>query len=560
MDISRQQIERNSEQDFLKKFATFVDCGAGVLQVRTSEPLRAATAIRKWVITNNNDYKEWDIVNGFRTFQAHQLNQSALAGDGNLDVNTVFSEPLAQFRAETNNQNANADRDRLRFFLYMDLQMFMENNPPMRGLLTLYNNVLPSSNISIILITPDVPLPIQDLHVFSLAFDTPGPSELRQSLLNLLNAEDVKESFKKSTLDDDELDRICNVAAGMPLASFEAYTALSLVEMGEQKVKAVSADEVVKTLSIGKTDLVNSSDILELYPQANIEDVGGMENLKDWVQKRALCYSDEAKEFGIQPPKGMVFVGPPGTGKSLVAKAVSGVLGVPLVRLDFGRIFNSLVGASEQRMRSALRMVEQMSPVVLFCDEVDKGLGGIGGSSDGGVSNRVLGSFLTWLNDCKYPVFTIVTANNVTHLPPELMRRGRFDAIFSTTLPPENERLEVLRIHLRQRGRDIDDFTPDEVADAVRIFDRYVPAEIESAVKDALIDAFSAGEPFSMRHVIEAASHMVPLSKAFATQIGAMQIWAENNATPASRTADNIITAAANAPNARRINRRSRVQ
>jgi SpoVK/Ycf46/Vps4 family AAA+-type ATPase len=231
----------------------------------------------------------------------------------------------------------------------------------------------------------------------------------------------------------------------------------------------------------------------------------------------------------------MVFVGPPGTGKSLAAKAVSSVLGVPLIRLDFGKVFNSLVGKSEERIRVALRMVESMAPCVLFVDEIDKGLGGIGGAGDSGTSSRVLGTFLTWLNDCESPVFTMVTANNITGLPPELMRRGRFDAIFATGLPTPDERMTVLNIHLEKRGWDATSFERKDKMEVINVSRGYVPAEIESAVKDGLIDAFDAGEDFTMGHVVSALKTMTPLSQSYAEAIQLMTAWAKSNAIPASR-------------------------
>ena len=207
-------------------------------------------------------------------------------------------------------------------------------------------------------------------------------------------------------------------------------------------------------------------------------------------------------------------------------------------------------------MRQALRQVEDMAPVVLLADEVDKGLGGIGGGGDSGVSSRVLGSFLTWLQDCKKPVFTIVTANNVTGLPPELMRRGRFDAIFSTSLPTYKERYDVLRIHLALRGRDIEDFDKDDVDTLVKRLDGYVPAEIESAVKDAIVDAFAGEEDLTIAHIESAVKAMVPLSKAFEQQITAMNEWAKNNATPAGATDDTHLQSTSTATRVMRRTRR----
>ena len=163
----------------------------------------------------------------------------------------------------------------------------------------------------------------------------------------------------------------------------------------------------MESVNVGKTDILNSSDLLELYKKEDMAHVGGMENLKSWVSKRSNCYSEEAKDHGVESPKGAVLLGPPGTGKSLAAKAIASEMKVPLIRLDFGKVFSSLVGSSEQRIRKALKDVEAMAPCVLLLDEIEKGLGGIGGSGDSGTSSRVLGTFITWLNDNTAPVFCV---------------------------------------------------------------------------------------------------------------------------------------------------------
>lgn len=195
------------------------------------------------------------------------------------------------------------------------------------------------------------------------------------------------------------------------------------------------------------------------------------------------------------------------------------------------------------------------------CDEIDKGLGGIasGSGADSGVSMRVLGSFLTWLQDCEFPVFTVVTANNIDGLPPELLRRGRFDAIFSTAMPTDDERRDVLEIHLKKRGRDLSEFTVEELAEIVEASKGYVPAEIESAVKDGLVDAFSSDEEFAGHHVVAALRTMVPLSKAFAAKIESMNEWAKNNATPVASDKQQAPLSSAGAAVRSRVTTRRRV-
>lgn len=553
MDITKEHLARHSEQEFVNRFSMLVDSGAGLIHVRARETLRATVAVRKAVIADGGEYREWDIVNGFRHFTADNLYNHGIPGDDNVDIAQAFSTPLASLREAR-------ESDIVRYYVFINPQKFMEENPHLSQLLLMYAQMLPASQVCVILITPDEPLHESvGQSILSIRFEPPGLGELKESLEAILKS--VEEDFEKGVaMSTEEVERICYVGAGMTKSQFEAFASIAVVEAGRQGKAKLTPEDLVSGVNTGKMDVVNSSDILELYPSGNINDVGGMENLKEWVRKRARCYGDDAREFGVEPPKGMVFVGPPGTGKSLIAKAISSVLGVPLVRLDFGRVFNSLVGASESRIRSALRMVESMSPCVLFCDEIDKGLGGIssGSSGDSGVSMRVLGSFLTWLQDSKFPVFTMVTANNIDGLPPELLRRGRFDAIFSTNLPTATERKEVLAIHLALRGRKIKDFPAAEVNEVIDASNRYVPAEIESAVKDGLIDAFDAEEEFGMEHVKMALARMVPLSKAFAPQIERMSKWAQDNATPASASESDKAKTATSASNRVRISSRRR--
>lgn len=532
MDVSKSHAARHSEADFGKQFLMLVDSGAGVIHVRAKEILRATVAIRKTVLLDKGEYREWDVVNGNRTFNLTNYNDEGVSGDGQGDVAEAFSAPLGSMRDGTAGEHT-------KYFVFVNPHVYMENNPHMHQLLLMYNEYLPSCKVCVVMVTPDIPLPESPASdaILSLHFHTPGHNELRKSVEDIASSSDGDFADGVS-LDGDEIDRICHTGAGMTLLQFETYLSLAAVRAARDEATTLDVDRLVSEVQVGKTEIVNSSDILELYKSSDIHDVGGMENLKEWVKRRARCYSDEAVEFGVEPPKGMVLVGPPGTGKSLVAKAIAGELGVPLVRIDFGRVFSSYVGSSEQRMRSALRMVESMAPCVLFCDEIDKGLGGIanGGGSDSGVSMRVLGSFLTWLQDCEHPVFTMVTANNIDGLPPELLRRGRFDAIFSTSLPTAKERRDVLSIHLRKRGRDIEDFSEEDIELMLAASDKYVPAELESAVKDALVNAFSEGEDLTAQHIIDALAVMVPLSKAFAAQIDRMNEWAKNNATPVALT------------------------
>lgn len=528
MQVSESLSTRNSEEEFARGLRVLSDSGSGVIHVRTHEVQRAAIAMRRTVLVEGDAYHEWDVQTGFKEFDVQSMYELTREGDG-TDLGRALGRPVAHSR-EPATRNA---EDKMHYFVFLNPHYWLETNPQAHHLLQQAAFILPSTNVVVILVTPDAPLPqaIADFTV-TLRFETPGHSELLESAQTIL---DGVEDGVLAELDATDKQRICYAGAGMTKASFETYLSLAIVSAGSEKPdEQVVTDDIIKGLNEGKTEVVNRNDILELYPAESMHNVGGMNALKSWVAKRAACYSDDAREYGIEPPKGIVFVGIPGTGKSLAAKAISKELGVPLIRLDFGKVFNALVGSSEARIRTALKMVESMAPCVLFIDEIDKGLAGTGGSGDSGTSSRVLGTFLTWLNDNTSPVFTMVTANNIEFLPPEMTRKGRFDAIFSSTLPDEDEREEVLKIHLRKRGWDVDMFDKADILSVVNASGGYVGAEIESAVKDGLIDAFSSGDDFDMEHVVTALGNMVPLSTSYAEKITQIQAWAEQNATPAS--------------------------
>lgn len=355
MDITYEQSSRNSEKDFLEKFSMFVDSGAGIIHVRTAEVLRAASTLRKQLLVEGALLHEWDVVSGFKKYELSEALNPAVPGDDNIDIASAYATPLVHVRESR-------DTETTHYYVYLNPHIFMENNPQLAHLSMLYASILPATNTVVVLLTPDIPLP-EGNHssILSINFDTPGLGELNATLGDII--ESVSGSFSDGAdICEEDRERICYVGAGLTKHAFETYAALSIVQAGREGKDTLDVEDVIKGVSIGKTDVVASSDILELYPSGSMSEVGGMENLKEWVSRRANCYSDSARDFGIEPPKGMVLLGPPGCGKSLAAKAISSELGVPLVRLDFGRVFNSLVGASEGRMRQALRQVEAMSP------------------------------------------------------------------------------------------------------------------------------------------------------------------------------------------------------
>lgn len=532
-----------SEADLMRSVRMLSDAGAAVIQIRTREPYRAATTLRRHFLVGKNasPYREWDCINGMRVFTSENFTDP-LVSAGAEPMQDLFSAlgHITALRRDTTSE-LYVRAEAVHYFVYVNPAPYLEGMPPLIEMVCQLADTLPTSNVCVLLVTADAPLamiPQGTLQVTSLA--TPSHGELVGILKDLIreagrHAEELEAFQDGVDIDDEDIDRIAHMGAGMTAYEFETYAAISVIEAQSREDHALTTEVLMDGISKGKTEVIKQSEVLELIPAGNIEDVGGMQGLKEWISQRAGCYSDEAKAFGIEPPKGAALVGVPGAGKSLVAKAIASVLGVPLVRFDFGRIFSKFVGDSEQRMHSALAMVSAMAPCVLFCDEIDKGLGGAGGSGDSGTSSRVLGSFLTWLQESKAPVFTLVTANRVNGLPPELLRKGRFDQVFSVGLPDATERTEVLAIHLRKRGRDIEDFSDGDISAFVAKSEAYVPAEIEAAVKDGLVLAFHAGEELAMKHIIAALADTVPMSTSNAEQIAGIVEWAKNNATPVSK-------------------------
>lgn len=277
----------------------------------------------------------------------------------------------------------------------------------------------------------------------------------------------------------------------------------------------------------------------------NIKDVGGLENMKRWLEKRNNSWLDMAKEYNLPAPKGMLITGVPGCGKSLTAKAASAMWKLPLLKLDMGRIFSGIVGSSEENMRRAIATAEAVSPSVLWVDEIEKGLGGLSGGSggDSGTTTRVFGTFLTWMQEKKAPVFVLATANNIQGLPPELLRKGRFDEIFFVDLPTERERKEIFRVHLEKRLTSdylrkrltIDNALLEHLAE---ISEGFVGAEIEQAVITALYEAFFNQRPLELTDLEYAIQNTVPLSVTQKEQIVALRNWANVRAVAATAKED----------------------
>src|SRR6202012_4087564 len=285
-------------------------------------------------------------------------------------------------------------------------------------------------------------------------------------------------------------------ALGLTLGEAENVFAKIIVK-GER----LSGDDVNEVFA-EKQQIIRKSGLLEYYStEESFGNVGGLNALKDWLTKRAVAFTNEAREFGLPFPKGILMLGVQGCGKSLCAKSVSNLWQLPLLRFDMGRMFGSLVGSSEENVRRAIAVAESVAPAILWVDEIDKAFAGSQGSgrTDGGTAARVFGTFLRWLSEKTWPVFVVATANDIAQLPPELLRKGRWDEIFFVDLPDREERTEIFGIHLAKRGRDAAAFDLESLADASKDFSG---AEIEEAINSALYDAFYDKQDIRTEHVL----------------------------------------------------------
>ena len=343
-----------------------------------------------------------------------------------------------------------------------------------------------------------------------------------------------------SNLDDEGKEKLCKAALGLTLQEAENAFALSMVNDGKIDGKDLSI------ILSEKMQVIKKTGILEfINTDIQISDVGGLENLKNWLNKRNNSWSESAKKYCLPAPKGVLITGVPGCGKSLTAKAMSAAWQLPLLKLDFGKIFSGIVGSSEENMRKAIKTAEAVAPSILWVDEIEKSLSGMGSNSSGdsGTSSRIFGTFLTWMQEKTAPVFVIATANNISGLPAELLRKGRFDEIFFVDLPTHRERKEIFKLHLSKRLKDKEVSSKLEVNEELLekladMTEGFVGAEIEQVVITALYEAFFNKRPLEFADLEATIKNVVPLSVTQKEQILGLRQWANVRAVAAIRKDD----------------------
>jgi SpoVK/Ycf46/Vps4 family AAA+-type ATPase len=378
---------------------------------------------------------------------------------------------------------------------------------------------------NIIFLSPILKVPTElEKEIAVIDYKLPDKNELTEIVKTITQSLDDTKNIE-ILQNPEKLDKIVEAALGLTAEEAENVFAKSLVQKGQLDISIVLSE---------KEQIIRKSGVLEYYhANENMKEVGGLDELKNWLSKRGKAFTPKAREFGLPEPRGILLLGIPGCGKSLTAKAIAGMWQLPLLKLDVGKVCSSYVGSSEENVRRAVQTAESIAPSILWLDEIEKGFSGIGssGMTDGGTTARVFGTFLTWLQEKTTPVFVVATSNNVSQLPPELLRKGRFDEIFYVDLPSKDERAEISKIHLEKRGREARFFDLQKIASKTHGFSG---SEIEEVVVSGLYDAFNTDEELQQKHLEQVIDSFIPLSQTMEEQIRGIREWAKLRARRAS--------------------------
>jgi SpoVK/Ycf46/Vps4 family AAA+-type ATPase len=417
--------------------------------------------------------------------------------------------------------------EEIAIFVLKDFHFFMRDHSVIRALRDVAES-LKTTYKTLMIVSPVMIIPQElekDLTVID--FDMPNFEAMKQILDRMIERVNKKRQIH-IMLTESEREKLVKSVLG--LTADEAENAFARVVVSQGTLK----EQDIGLILAEKKQIIRKSGLLDYYEtDEKFQHIGGLDNLKEWLEKRSAAFTEKARQYGLPEPRGILLVGVQGCGKSLTAKAVSSLWGLPLLRLDLGVLFSGIIGSSEENVRRAVRIAESVAPCILWLDEMEKGLSGIASSdvSDAGTTARVFGSFITWLQEKKTPVFVIATSNDIEKLPPETLRKGRFDDIFFIDLPTQVERTEIFTIHLQLFNRDPSIFDLGKLADESKGFSG---AEIKESIISAMFDAFSEMREVCTDDIIKAISETIPLSKTMPKKINQLRSWAGIRARRAS--------------------------
>ncbi len=555
---------------------TVLAARVGLVCVESREEVRYLSDLRRSAIGTGRDFWIWTATKGFQ--QAQSLNERALEIVSIKGANQITEEEatkrVADYKAPSLVNNAPV-RQLAAALAHIDLALseliskgpIRENETVVKGGIFSFRhcgrNAMPwivfldawryvaehavearalrdivyrlrSTGLTLIFLDakPQASIPGLDIDALRVQPGTPDRTELRRQITSLLSLSRATAPVVIPYEAPDKLDELVKACQGLSLVEMRNFVSIAICN-----ATADSSKELIEEVTKAKVESISKGGMLTFYPPKPMADIGGMGEFKRWIGIRKRAFSSEARKFGVKPPKGVLMLGVPGTGKSASVAAVASLLGVPCLRLDMGQLFAGLVGASEENTRKTLNLAEKLSPCVLWLDEIEKGLSGAAssGSSDGGTMSRVMGTILSWMNDKSEPVFVMATANDISKLPPELLRKGRFDEIFFVDLPNADERKEILAIHIRKTGRNPDAImNSNSVSQILAATEGFSGAEIEGVVQEAVLIAFDDGmRDLVVADLTQAAQATRPLSKTMGDQIQAMQAFGQDRARSA---------------------------
>lgn len=496
-------------QDFVRELDQLIRARYSLLYLLSWEEERVHRTLMQMAQKRKKKLYEWTVTDGLRCVSgAREMDRGAKRTREALGV---LNEIL--------------QADESAIYLLKDFHTYMEAPEIVRQLRDLASS-LRHTKKTIIVVSPVLKIPAELEKAITIV-DMPLPSQddLRTMLNERILGSGAPRRYEVS-LNDEETEALVRAAQGLTLAEAENAFARAIVSDGALSGRDIGAIIDEKKQVIRKSEVLEYCDVGE-----DLVDVGGMGLLKSWLAKRVHAFGDDARRYGLPAPRGILLMGVQGCGKSLVAKTIASTWHFPLLRMDMSRIFQGYIGSSEQNMRKAVQLAETLAPVVLWIDEIEKAFSGIegSGSSDAGTTARVVGTFLTWIQEKTAPVFVVATANEVQGLPPELLRKGRLDEIFFVDLPRTRERADIFEIHLRHKRRDPAKFDLKALAKASHGFSG---AEIEQVIISAMHDSFFEKREVTAEDIMASINETIPLSTTMREKIDRLREWARDRARP----------------------------
>jgi len=481
---------------FTSELALFLKARYPIIYINTIEEDRVEYVIRKNVKMNlNRSIYSWDFIDGYTNNPNNQ-------GFGKRNPLQAL-ELVERLNAETP-----------ALFILKDFNRFLSDLSISRKLRNI-SRILKLQPKTIIIIGSELSIPkeLQEL-ITVLQFQLPLEDEIRQELARLINSLNIQ-------IEPELFDNLTRTCQGLSLERIRRVLSKIIATY-----KTIDENSISILLS-EKKQIISQTEILEYWSvNEKISNLGGLNNLKDWLNKRKTAFTIQASNYGLPTPRGLLLIGIQGTGKSLTAKAIANDWQLPLLKLDVGKLFGGIVGESESRLRQMINLAETISPCILWIDEIDKAFTNTESKGDSGTSNRVLATFISWLSEKKKPVFVISTANNIELLPLEIIRKGRFDEVFFLDLPKKDEREEIFKIHLQEfRPESWKSFDYTKLA---QLSESFSGAEIRQSVIEGMYLAFYEKREVSTDDICLALKELIPLANLKSNQMLALQNWASS--------------------------------